>query len=382
MAALYRRYTRILLATFLALLVASIGINTIVDPYGVWRLVEIPGLNAAKPERRDHNYLFKAVDLARRDASVLLYGSSRVAFGLDPRSADAALGCRDCSYNAALTGGHMKALHAYLMHTLDHAAPLEQVFWGVDFFAFNVRTDLAPVFNQARLNRFGLSVNDVIFTTVGLPTTRRSLRTVAANATVRVQEPYTDNGHLTAADMRDRVARVGMRQRFRLSLDLYLNGRFRAYRRSETAWQLFDDALQELRKRGVQVTIFVPPTHVAHLEALRLRGLWDCWADFKRRLAQHTSYWDFSGVNAVTAEPIGQTMQNYWDISHFRASVGDRMMARMTHGDDGEPGFGTRVRATNVDAHLMRQRRALAAWREQRRGDAAFVRAQMSPPEP
>ena len=374
---IYHRYMWILAAVFAGMLATVICFNVIVDPYGVWRIVERQGFNAAKPTRRDQNYMFKAVDLARRTAPVLLYGSSRVAFGLDPDSADESLGCRGCSYNAALTGGHMKALHAYLMHTLEQGAPLEHVIWGIDFFAFDRGTRLAPVFDPTRLNHFGMSANDAIFAATGLATTWRSLRTVGANATPPVDEPYSDDGHLTAADMREQVARVGMRQRFRRSLDLYLNGRFTAYQPSAEAWRLFDDALRRLRERGVKVTVFVPPTHAVHLEALRLRGLWDCWSAFKRRLAEHTAYWDFSGTNPVTAEPIRDTMDHYWDISHFRASVGERILTQITGADGADMGFGQRIRADNVDTHLAAARRALAAWREHNPDDAAFVRERM-----
>ncbi|MBK1671109.1 hypothetical protein CKO28_24190 [Rhodovibrio sodomensis] len=128
---MFRRYNTILLACVAALLTTIATFNVIVDPYGVWRLVDVPGFNAAKTERRDYNYLFKAVDLVRREAPVMLYGSSRAAFGLSPATTAELLGCADCAYNAALTGGHMTALTAYLDHRLEHGAPLETLLNSV-----------------------------------------------------------------------------------------------------------------------------------------------------------------------------------------------------------------------------------------------------------
>ena len=55
-----------------------------VDPYGVWRAVEIPGFNAAKSERLNLSHVFKPADLRRTLPPYLILGSSRSAFGLNP----------------------------------------------------------------------------------------------------------------------------------------------------------------------------------------------------------------------------------------------------------------------------------------------------------
>ncbi|WP_200344767.1 hypothetical protein [Rhodovibrio sodomensis] len=237
------------------------------------------------------------------------------------------------------------------------------------------------MFTRDRLNRFGLSVYDAMFTTIAGTTLVKSVGTVAANLSHDgVSQPYFDNGQLTANEMSEQVAREGMRARFRQSLDNYMNRRFRAYEPSDRAWREFEKALKELRRRDVKVLIFIPPTHVAHLESIRLRGLWPQWVDFKRRLAQRTSYWDFSGVNAVTTEPIADEMSFYWDISHFRSRVGDRILAQFFDQKalgNGQSQFGQHVTAQTLAQRLSEEKEALARWRARHPSQAEFVQRQL-----
>ncbi|TQF00127.1 MAG: hypothetical protein FKY71_05110 [Spiribacter salinus] len=376
-ASVFSSYLSRLLILFTAALAALMAWNLVVDPYGVWRVVEVAGFNDAKSERRDQNYLFKAVDLARPQSGVLLLGSSRVAFGLSPEVAEALEGGGSRAYNAALTGGHMAALEAYVDHALGNGAPVHTVVWGVDFFAFERDMSLPPVFKRSRLNGIGMDLDDLLFTLTSVDTAMAGYRTVVSNRRDSDYEPYFDNGQLTAMDMAQEVARVGMVDRFRRSLDLYGNGRFRRYESSPGHWETFDDILETLRGHGVEVLLFVPPTHVAHLEALRQRGLWDDWAAFKQALARRGGYWDFSGVNNVTAEPIQEEMAYYWDISHFRSAVGDRILQRLLASPEADTGFGRWVGADNVAEHVRAQSLRLERWRRQNPEAADFVAEQL-----
>lgn len=77
---------------------------------------------------------------------------------------------------------------------------------------------------------------------------------------------------------------------------------------------------------------------------------------FKRRLADITDYYDFSGVNDVTIDEM-----NYYETSHYRPQVGRRILARIYGSAAAGPEeFGTYVTRENVDAHLV----ALTARRD------------------
>jgi hypothetical protein len=81
----------------------------------------------------------------------------------------------------------------------------------------------------------------------------------------------------------------------------------------------------------------------------------DALAGWMREIvAAAGSIWDFSGYNAVTANPA-----NYVDPIHFDQGIGDRMLQRgCGHASDGLQGeFGLRVTAENMEEHAGTIRR-------------------------
>ncbi len=79
----------------------------------------------------------------------------------------------------------------------------------------------------------------------------------------------------------------------------------------------------------------------------------------KARLAQLTDYYDFSGFNSVTTNPL-----NYYESSHYRYRVGDLIVERIFGGgsvpvpDD----FGVHVTKQNVGRHLEIQKQELEQY--------------------
>lgn len=73
----------------------------------------------------------------------------------------------------------------------------------------------------------------------------------------------------------------------------------------------------------------------------------------KERLAKLTDYYDFSGFNAITDNPM-----NYFDgNSHYRYRIGDMIVARIFGGAVPSPDdFGVLVTRQNVESHMERQK--------------------------
>ena len=85
--------------------VAIGGVNAVVDPYGIFDLVRLPGVNVEKPQRlATGGRIQKSVRLSRGRYDTLILGSSRTQIGIDPQSPVLA-GRR--AYNAALAGTNM-----------------------------------------------------------------------------------------------------------------------------------------------------------------------------------------------------------------------------------------------------------------------------------
>lgn len=79
---------------------------------------------------------------------------------------------------------------------------------------------------------------------------------------------------------------------------------------------------------------------------------------FRRRLAQVTDYYDFSGLNDVATDAY-----NFYESSHYRPVTGRRILARLFGGAAESPaGFGSYVTAETVEAHLTMLHAQQAAW--------------------
>ena len=68
------------------LLGTVVAINIIIDPYGLFRVVDVPGVNRLKSQASERGSLFKHVSLERMHPRGLILGNSRAEIGFDPES--------------------------------------------------------------------------------------------------------------------------------------------------------------------------------------------------------------------------------------------------------------------------------------------------------
>jgi len=137
------RMNRYLTQWFLAvalILLAVVAINLVVDPYGIFRLVDRPGFNAVKPAAPSRGPMAKAYQVLRVQPKTLILGNSRAELGLDPNHPAWPQAARPV-YNAALPGTGTGTSLRYLQHVLaanagNPAAQPTLVLWGVDFMDF------------------------------------------------------------------------------------------------------------------------------------------------------------------------------------------------------------------------------------------------------
>ncbi len=371
----FRRYGALVAGLVLALLALVGSVNGIVDPYGVWQVVRVPGFNQAKSERRDQILLFKAVDITRLRPATIFLGSSRAAFGLDPHHR--AFADQGAVYNLALYGGQPLLMRRYFEHALFNNPNLKTVILGADFFVLSKKLEPPEGYSEARLNRASIDWADTTNTLFSIDAFVASVRTVASNLRDPDFEPVEPLGSLTAIDLRREAESEGMIRRFNSSLNRYLNDetRFAGYEFSEEAFANFKAIVAVCRARNIQLFVFVSPVHATMLEAIRQRGLWPTYQQWKRRLAEATPYWDFSGFNRITTEPIAFEMRSYWDASHYRKTVGNMIFDRIFHFDvERLPSdFGPYVTVYTVDAHLAHLDRAARQWESANPAAVDFV---------
>jgi hypothetical protein len=382
MARPFSNYLRLLSIAVAFLLVSVAALNLLVDPYGVWRIVTMPGLNAGKPAEVDDDNILKAADIIRlRPASVYL-GSSRVDIGLDPEYP--ALQTAGPVYNLALLGGNLHAVRRYYEHWLYNAPHPAQAVLGLDFFTFSANLALPPTYRDGRLQRSSITLADANLTLLSRDALMTSFLTLQSNREDPSFRSFREDGMLSDAGMQRLTRTKGSLEMFNVSVDFYLNdqGRFGNFVFSEAAFDEFSRIVELSREHNIDLHVFVNPEHATLLEALALRGHLCALLDWKRRVAALTPFWDFSGYNAITTEPLSPDMRFYWDASHFHKGVGDLVLDRLFATDVATvpPDFGFYVTPTTLPTWVTQQKEARDRWRAAQGSVTQWVAEKARPP--
>lgn len=376
-----RRYLVGLFGTLALGLGVTLAFNALVDPYDCNHLARVRGFNAVKTRAVDR--VGKSITVLCHDYDAMSFGTSRVGAGI-PRHHPAWEGYRyfDFSFAAATIGEVRHAMeYAHRHHKL------KRVYIGLDYFMFNYRP-FSPLFYDSFMNPARMERPTVLDLTLSLPATRRSLETLGDNFNPLVtgllwQVAGGGAGRAAGggggADGGDeaRPQRKGKRDYpyyhlFRARLKDYVNKAM-----MYGAFRLHPEAMEDMRRivafsraEGIDLRVGINPAHAMMMEAIRERGLWAGYEDWKRELARicwgdgsdPVPLYDFTGYNEYTTESppysrdAGTEMQWYYEVTHFKDTLGARVLTRMfgpgAQGPPDVPGFGMRLTPASVEAHL------------------------------
>ena len=381
------------LAAMLATAVLAVGavgaFNALIDPLGAFGGPAIAGVNARKPYLDHHREQARWARARRACAPAAIFGNSRAEIGFDPEHpAFAAHGTP--AFNHAIPG--TKATTALRqLGWLEAAGCMPRLMVvGVDFFDF-LGGEAMPL--PARDPHDDGPRTDAAFlaeTVFSLSGLRDALQTVAIQ---RASHPttLTERGFNPLLNYVPEVAISGHYVLFRQRADE--NARrwmIRAPRLApegggESIDQLVLEAmLDRAGATGGETHLVIYPYHAQirlMIDGLGLNPLFDAWkrdlvARAGRRAArgERVVLWDFSGISETTREAIPPRgdkktqLARYWEAGHFKKALGDRVLARVLGSDD--EGFGIRLDAGNIDAHLAADARAVEALKT---ADAALV---------
>lgn len=326
----YRRFNIIILAVPL-LLLGLIGFsNLMIDPYGIWKYADL-SLNTQKIEKYNHQRLFKAEDIIDLKPKVVFLGSSRTFFGLNPDYYEQITGQK--AYNAGFSAANTEEELAYLRQALANQPEIQQVIIGLDFYSFNEHNTGRADFSLDRLGKDHIDWSDFTNTLFSQDAWQASLNTIKFNAANKLSEPLIfPNGHISVSGIKQfHLLGVYGQAAFARELDSYLNSEefYYNYKYSAQRLQDFRTMVELCRARNIEVEVFISPSHAAQWEAIRDSGLWGQFEQWKKDLAAIAPVWDFSGYNSITTEPISETMQYYWDNSHYTERTGNLVLDRL-----------------------------------------------------
>lgn len=409
-----RRYLHRWSLTVVVCLLMVLGLNGLVDPYGLVEWVRIEGFNDNKPAVANRSSLAKPYQVIRRRPDVLIVGNSRPEMGLNPRHRCFRPWGR--AYSLTFPGASFYLQARYLQHAMSARMP-KLVLVAVDFLDFLVPAGSlndprrwppakSPAEDRLRVTARGgenpkyswAMVRDFRNGLLSLTALGDSLLTVAAQddpfVVTRTPEGFNPADGYYRKIIRNEGQWVLFEQkkqevaeRLKKRWDLFEGGQ-RWSRPLETLRRL----LQWLVEGGIQASVFINPYHAEYLELIHQSGYGPLFEEWKRQVTQVAGryagigVWDFANFNRYSTEPppapgdLQSQLQWFWEPAHYRQQLGDRMLAAMLADSGGcqseaaasPPGI--RLTGANLERHLASQRQARQQYENRHPGLISALR--------
>ncbi|MBF0566666.1 MAG: hypothetical protein HQK89_15685 [Nitrospirae bacterium] len=377
----YKRFLKHFFATTAAILALIAAFNVIVDPYGIWGIIDLKGFNGTK-NRVQSERMTKFYCVRRFMPENLIMGSSRV-LSFEPKAMNRYV--KGSTYNLALSGTCIRELYEYLEYIASRHK-LGTVVLGIDLFTFNpVRNDLGKniqVRTELERLRHRFYVKDFLDCALCYDAADKSVQTIRDS--ISNTSPHFDmySGTMTWDTYKNELSRKGVSfvrgkiadrlEFFRTTNDLYGEESFRNPDSLKANFGYFVKIVELCRREGIDLRLYVSPVYVSHFELIYRCGLGTTYEALLRAMAQVTGYYDFSGRNSITTN-----VNYYWDSDHMRSELGRAIFARLF--DDKNirlpENFGVFVNRENVEAHLLKLRKDLAGPGNEKNASKGIVTA-------
>lgn len=407
------------LVLWVCLVGAGVGlaalVNLVVDPYGIYNFGLKRGLNEIKPHAGANGIMAKAYQVQRVKPRTLVLGNSRAEVGFNPESRAWPQALQPV-YNLALPGtGPITSLRY-----LEHAAAIKRpatVVLGVDFMDFLVREDAGhyraegkslPMERRLLVTRSGgpnpdylqQRIEDFSATVLSLDALIHSISTVNTQH-IRYPADLTERGFNPMHDYEGIAKSEGyysmFRQRDQENVRAYLRRPKNIYageKRNSPQLAVLQRIIAVCQEQNAELKIVIYPYHAHLLEIFHEAGLWPVFEEWKRALARisaegnrsrnisRVQLWDFSGYNAISAEPVPEPADRttatrwYWEAGHFKQELGDVLLQRMFAEPDhlADAAIGVKLTPENVEQEIQRMRQQRAWYQATYDSEALKIR--------
>ena len=371
--------------------------NILIDPYGLFRIVSIPNINAEKPAVTLELRMAKAHFVHYLKPHTIIFGTSRAEMALDPEH-HILTAQGNSAYNMAMAGSGLYEVFRTLQHAFYASdKKLKQAVIGLDFLMFNANRERV-VFGSEVINydekRLMLSPTQSYFKTSLLfdldaiffiKATRASIQTIRQQDN---QELYLANGmrHPTKNMLFKAIPLVGHRQETLRNEKYYMEKIWTAgpqqrfcsvdLEKQQSVFDTFRHLIDFARANDIELHFFISPTHARSLLAIKEAGLWSAFEEFKHNIVniiaddtkknpslKPIALWDFMNFNSITTESFPELsdkhsrMKCYWEMSHYKTATGNLILDRvMNDKNQGQMplDFGVQLTRENVAFQLQK----------------------------
>lgn len=415
------RFRRLALGTIVAVLTLlglAIAFNWLMDPYGIYGAPRIKGLNAIKSRAHKNSRFLKAMHIYEHQPAQIILGTSRSEYGLDPNHPGWEPDKYGDCYNAALSGANIYEMYRYFVHA-DAVGEVTRAVAGLDFFSFNIYSrdglgDMDPLLAVKRNGDRNGVIEYLWLKYRNLPSMDMIRISYATYQQQDRFEMLTPAGRRVDGDIRTEILSAGgNRGAFENNVRTYYGFGYlpRPYKafsfyyaesvspllpnpdEVEDTFAYFRSMVRLAYEHDIELISVISPSHAWQWEIIRAAGLWAMFEDWKGNLVRilreeaaragkpPVPLWDFADYSPPTCEPVPpmgseRLMTYYWESSHYRSELGDRVLSTIfdeSGGQNGQP-FGIRLTDGNLEAHLARIRRRAEAYADSHGTDIERIR--------
>jgi hypothetical protein len=389
----------------------AVGFNLLVDPYGLFRIVDIEGFNVLKPEF-GRNLIHSKMAAVRyvRPTSVII-GTSRTDQGYNPDH-PAWSGSSPVRFNLGTGGANIYRIYRIAQHAQANQA-LEQIILALDFLSFNaIRGNDGNIDNYVDVTvdgtprpfaRFhGLVPGFMSFDAIA-----SSLETVRNQNLDTAQSTYLPNGarHKVGRNIQRRAFYLSTAARFARSVYFPPPKFIYSFEDNEarrSSFTYFRRLMALAYENQIDAKIVLNPVHAYLMETVSRTNLWNRFEEWKQTLVEINEeeaikheqdpypIWDFSGYNSITTQSIPEEDTPdgdeffYFEASHFKPHLGDLVLDRIFGYQDPQRSipddFGVRLTSASIDEHLANIRAARALYRQTHSDEVEDVKEAIAQP--
>ncbi|HEY0060999.1 MAG TPA: hypothetical protein VGC21_02695 [Telluria sp.] len=348
-----------------------------VDPYRLYGLLDRPGFNHEKPQPERYQKQIKLAGARARQADLLIVGNSRAEIGLDPGYAPLAGGGRR-PYNLALAGTRIQVAREQLEQLHQGGLHPRHLIVGAEFLDAPIDPAAPPVPAPATLGPDRAAELawqfDAVFSLDSLGDALRTLRqqgdAEAPTMSALGFNPLREYGQMARQEgyyalFQQRALDYGKRL---AKLPRGLVGPAG----SSTNFDQLQAVIEHGVADGARVDVVIYPYHAQLMGLINEAGMGPLFDDWRTRLAHRVdavraahpgarlSLWDFSGYAPYQCEAIpakgerSSVTRWYWEAGHFKAALGNLMLARLLDQPDQDPAFGTLLDSSTLVANRAR----------------------------
>ncbi|MDB5394400.1 MAG: hypothetical protein JWM91_1906 [Rhodospirillales bacterium] len=362
-----------------------IGVNVLVDPYGIIGAPRIAGFNQDKMAAVDWPRVTKPYLVVRANPATLVMGTSPADVAFDPASADWPADLKPV-FNLSIDGSSPHQMYRFEQDALAVSKP-KLVVISISLEDSQVSGDppKQPEDFDQRLrvsydgtpnpdHRLGV-LNDYIFATASFKAIGDSLRTI-----IHQRDPIktfqTPLGQLSGGKFEIWARNEGFHVLVSDKDHLHAGMDLRWARKPRFDIERLIDMIKVARDHGANVTVVIIPNYIDQLEIRRQTGLtgqYNAWktrvvelADQAKATMGGVTLWDFSGFSPYVTEPLPEPgdrstrLHWFWESIHFQPALGNLIIQKIM--GKGPEDFGVLLTTDNLAADIASYHEAQDRW--------------------